>query len=402
MSGDGGVAGVLGAHGPLADIRVLDLTVARAGPTCVRQLADWGAEVIRVEPPPGTGLEGSAGGRNSSDFQNLHRNKRSIVLDLKSDEGHRLLVEAARQSDVLIENMRPPVKHRLGVAYEDLQPVNPRLIYGSISGFGQDGPYAERGSVDQITQGLGGLMSVTGQPGQGPTRVGVPISDLAAGLYLAVGVLVALHERERTGLGQWVHTSLLEAQIGMLDFQATRWTIDGTVAPQEGNHHPTMVPMGCFAASDGFVNLAAPYGRLWRQFCEATGLEELHDDPRFDSATSRFEHRAELNELIGERIRTRTVAEWVELLNSASVPAGPVNDIAQTFADPQVQHLGMTRTVEHPELGSLDLIRNPVTLTSHPQPPFQATPGLGEHTEEVLRQLGLTPKGPLTAPAERR
>ncbi|MCL2394604.1 MAG: CoA transferase, partial [Acidimicrobiaceae bacterium] len=247
------------ARAPLSDVRVLDLTLARAGPSAVRQLADWGADVIRVEPPPAVSDNSSTEtNRHDSDYQNLHRNKRAIALDLKSEEGHRIMLELVRGADVLVENMRPPVKHRLRIDYETLREVNPRLVYASISGFGQEGPYAERGSVDQIAQGLGGLMSVTGHPGQGPLRVGIPISDLSAGLYLAIGILVALHDRERTGEGQWVQTSLLEAMIGMLDFQATRWTVDGKIAPQEGNNHPTMIPMGCFAAKDGFVNVAAP------------------------------------------------------------------------------------------------------------------------------------------------
>lgn len=391
MAPDTGMGTDLSVRGPLADVRVLDLTLARAGPSAVRQLADWGADVIRIEPPPSVSDNSSTEtNRHDSDFQNLHRNKRSMALDLKSEEGHRVMLEAVREADVLVENMRPPVKHRLGVDYETLREVNPRLIYGSISGFGQDGPYAERGSVDQITQGLGGLMSITGQPGQGPLRVGIPISDLSAGLYLAIGILVALHERERTGEGQWVQTSLLEAMIGMLDFQATRWTIDGKIAPQEGNNHPTMIPMGCFEAKDGFVNVAAPRGRLLREFCKATGLEDVLTDPRFESTTSRSANRQELNRIIEERLRTRSVAEWVEQLNAVGVPAGPVNDIAEMFADPQVEHLGMTRTVHHPELGPLDIIRNPVTLSAHPEQEYRPSPDLGQHTEELLAALGIT------------
>jgi crotonobetainyl-CoA:carnitine CoA-transferase CaiB-like acyl-CoA transferase len=392
MAEGNGIGVDLSARGPLADVRVLDLTLARAGPSCVRQLADWGADVIRIEPPQSVSDNSSTQtNRHDSDFQNLHRNKRSIALDLKSDEGHRLMLEAVREADVLVENMRPPVKHRLRIDYETLRAVNPRLVYGSISGFGQDGPYAERGSVDQIAQGLGGLMSVTGQPGQVPMRVGVPISDLAAGLYLAIGILVALHERERTGEGQWVQTSLLESLIGMLDFQATRWTIDGSVAPQEGNHHPTMIPMGCFAAKDGFVNVAAPRGRLLRQFCETAGLEEILTDPRFESSESRSANRQELNRIIEERLRTRTVAEWVDELNAVGVPAGPVNNIAEAFADPQVEHLGMTRTVDHPSLGPLNIVRNPVTLSRHPDREYRPTPDLGQHTEELLAEWGHTP-----------
>ena len=244
---------------PLADLVVLDLTVARAGPTAVRQLADWGAEVIRIEPA-GAHDDVTGGRRHGSDFQNLHRNKRCITLDLKQPRGREIFLALARRADVVVENFRADVKHRLGVDYESVRAVNPRIVYGSISGFGQDGPYRDRPGVDQIAQGLGGLMSVTGLPGQGPVRVGVAISDLAAGLYLACGILVALHERARSGEGQWVTTSLLEALIGMLDFQAARFLVEGEVAGQAGNHHPTLAPMGVFPTADGHINIAATSG----------------------------------------------------------------------------------------------------------------------------------------------
>jgi formyl-CoA transferase len=377
---------------PLDDLRVLDLTVARAGPTCVRQLADWGADVIRVEAPPRPGAEGQVGGeRDSPDYQNLHRNKRSLALDLKAVAGRALFHRLAARADVVVENMRPPVKGRLGVDYETLSALNPRLVYGSISGFGQDGPYAERGGVDQIAQGLGGLMSVTGLPGQGPVRVGIPIADLAAGVYLAMGILAALHERERTGRGQWVRTSLLEAMVAMLDFQAARWTVAGEVPGQEGNHHPTSIPMGCFPTADGHVNIAGPSGRLWRRFCEVIGRPDLLDDERYASAPLRSQNRAELNATIESRLRERTTAEWVEALNDAGVPAGPVNSIEQVFADPQVQHLGLATPVEHPRLGRLRVLRNAVTMSGVDEPTVRTpTPDAGQHSDEVLRDLGLS------------
>ena len=376
---------------PLDDIRVLDLTLARAGPTCVRQLADWGADVIRVEPPPGAGPPpGAEGGRHGSDFQNLHRNKRALSLDLKSDEGRQLFFRLVSTADVVVENMRPPVKLRLGVDYESVRAANPRIVYGSISGFGQDGPYAERGGVDQIAQGLGGLMSVTGLPGQGPVRAGVPISDLAAGLYLAVGILAALHERERSGQGQWVRTSLLEAMVAMLDFQAARWTIDGDVPAQEGNHHPTMIPMGCFATADGHVNIAGASGRLWSRFCATIGRPELVDDARFARSGDRSANRADLNRIIQDRLQEAPTAHWVAVLNEAGVPAGPVNSIDDVFADPQVVALGMVEPVAHPTLGRLGLIRNAVTMTRTPGTLRSPSPEPGEHTAEVLAELGLT------------
>ena len=379
-------------HLPLDDIRVIDLTVARAGPTCVRQLADWGADVIRVEPPAGAagpGAPGVAGDtRHGCDFQHLHRNKRSLSLDLKAPGAREVLMRLVDTADAVIENMRPAVKDRLGFGFAAVHARNPRLVYGSISGFGQDGPYAARGGVDQIAQGMGGLMSVTGLPGTEPTRAGIPVSDLAAGLYLAVGVLVALHDRDRTGTGRWVQTSLLESMIAMMDFQAARWTVDHEVPAQAGNHHPTGVPMGCFAAANGYVNIAGASGRMLRNLCEAIGLPGIPADPRFDSAGKRSANRAELNALIAQRLRTRTVAAWVEDLNRAGVPCGPVYRMDEVFADPQVEHLAMTEPVEHPALGRLDILRNAVRMAGAPGTVRTPSPDLGGDTDAVLTELG--------------
>jgi crotonobetainyl-CoA:carnitine CoA-transferase CaiB-like acyl-CoA transferase len=376
---------------PLDDIKVIDLTVARAGPTCVRQLADWGADVIRVEPPPAGTAPGLVGSRHGADFQHLHRNKRAMTLNLKAPGAREVLMRLVDGSDVLIENMRPPVKHRLGFDYETVHARNPRLVYGSISGFGQDGPYAGRGGVDQIAQGMGGLMSVTGPPGSEPTRAGIPVSDLAAGLYLAIGVLVALHDRDRTGSGRWVQTSLLESMIAMMDFQAARWTIDKEVPEPAGNHHPTNVPMGCFATADGYVNIGGADGRLLSSLCEVVGLPWIPADPRFDSLPRRSANRAELNELIGARLRTRSTAEWVAAMNAAGVPCGPVYRMDEVFADPQVEHLAMTEPVEHPVLGSLNIVRNAVRMTDAPQTVRGPSPEIGAHTDAVLDELGYQP-----------
>lgn len=372
---------------PLDDLLVVDLTVARAGPTAVRQLADWGADVIHVEPrvPEATGA-----GHHSPDYLNLNRNKRSLTLDLKSDAGRALLHRLIGRADVLVENMRPPVKHRLGFDWETVSAINPRLVMASVSGFGQTGPYADRGGVDQIAQGLGGMMSVTGIPGQGPVRAGVAISDITAGLQLAVGILVALLERERTGRGRYVHTSLLESMIGMLDFQAARYTVAGEIPPQAGNHHPTMGPMGMYETADGFLNLAAPWGRLWEALCRVIERPELATDSRFAGPGERAAHREALDTLIGESLRTRTTADWVERLNAAGVPAGPVNDVGETFADPQVRHLGVATPIEHPSLGRIEIVRNATTIEGVPSAIRRHAPEAGEHSDEILRELGLS------------
>jgi crotonobetainyl-CoA:carnitine CoA-transferase CaiB-like acyl-CoA transferase len=370
---------------PLSDLLVLDLTIARAGPTAVRQLADWGADVLRIEPP---NASPKSGGHHSADYLNLHRNKRGLSLDLKTDTGRAILHRLIEKADVLVENMRTPVKHRLGFDWETVSAINPRLVMGSISGFGQTGPYAERGGVDQIAQGLGGMMSVTGIPGQGPVRAGVAISDVTAGLQLAVGLLVALHERQSTGRGRWVHTSLLESMIGMLDFQAARWTVDREVAPQAGNDHPTLGPMGMFATADGYVNLAAPWGHLWEALCRVIERPELAVDERFSTAAHRSQHRAALNAAISEALASKSTAEWVEILTEASIPAGPVNDIGQTFADPQVTHLRVATPVEHPSLGRIEILRNATHLEGVPDDIRRHSPEIGEHTDEILGSLG--------------
>src|SRR5580698_10460869 len=307
---------------PLNGITVLDLTLARAGPTAVRHFADWGANVIRIEPPAGEG-EDVAGRRHGFDFQNLHRNKRAITLNLKTPEGHAAFMRLAKTADVILENMRAQVKHRLKVSYEDVKAINPRIVYGSISGFGQDGPYGPRAGVDQIAQGMGGLMSITGEPGRGPMRVGIPVADLTAGIFAAMGVMIALLEREQSGEGQWVKSSLLGAQISMLDFQAARWTIAKEVPGQAGNNHPTSIPTVVFATADGYINIAAAGDDIYRRLCKALGTDELIADPRYATGRARSQNRDALNEAIGAITRGRTSADWIEALNKAGVPSGP-------------------------------------------------------------------------------
>lgn len=378
---------------PLERFTVLDLTQARAGPTAARVLADWGANVIYVEPPANSGKNRVAltGQRDGFDFQNLHRNKRSMTVDLKSPDGQAAFMRMASEADVIVENFRSEVKHRLGIDYDAIKAVNPRIVYGSISGFGQDGPYGKRPGVDQIAQALGGLMSITGLPGQGPVRVGIPITDLCAGMFLAQGILLALLNREHTGEGQWVHTSLLESMTFMLDFQASRWLQAGEVPEQAGNDHPTGVPQGCFAASDGLINVSAS-GGMFKRFCDAVEAPELLTDPEFSTTELRSNNRARLNALIGDILVTNTSTHWVDLLNAAGVPCGPVNRIDQTFNDPQVQHLTVVRQVQHQRLGELDVVRQPVNLSSYPQPQVlrQATPDVGEHTDDVLAEFGFS------------
>ncbi|MCW5659950.1 MAG: CoA transferase [Burkholderiaceae bacterium] len=375
---------------PLARYTVLDLTIARAGPTAVRLLADWGANVVRVEPPPEAGDRSALGRRHSSDEQNLHRNKRSLCVDLKSARGRALLDRLVQRSDVVVENFRAAVKERLGLGYERLRAINPRIILASISGFGQDGPYSERPGVDQIVQGLSGLMSVTGEPGRGPMRVGIAISDTAAGMFLGQGILLALLEREHTGQGQWVHTSLLEAMLNKLDFQAARFTMDGEVPAQQGNFHPTLAPMGTYRARDGLVNLAASSQKMWEALCEALDAQELAADPAFADTAARNRNRHALDAALQAVTAHFSVDELVRRLNPAGVPCGPIHDIGQAFADPQVRHLRMTRPAEHPQLGRIQLLRSPINLSAHAHAEAfeRAAPEAGQHSAQVLREFG--------------
>ncbi|MSP48692.1 MAG: CoA transferase [Alphaproteobacteria bacterium] len=380
------------ASAALAGFTVLDLTRVRSGPTAVRQLADWGADVIKIEMPEAL-EEGEAmgGPRDGPDFMNLHRNKRSLTINLKSPEGVALLKRLVAKADVVVENFRPDVKTRLGIAYDDLKPVNPRIVYASISGFGQDGPYGTRPGFDQIAQGMGGLMSVTGLPGQGPVRAGIPLADLTAGLFCALGILVALLERTRSGEGQWVQTSLLQAQIFMLDFQAARFLVNGEVAKQAGNDHPTSIPTGVFETSDGHVNLAASGQAIWERFAKTTGQMSLLSNPDYATGALRSKNRGELNAEIARVFRNDTTANWVEKLNAAGVPCGPINAIDQVFADPQVRHLGIATNVDGTDGAPLTLVGQPVSLSRTPSRLASPPPGRGAHTDEILAELGLRP-----------
>jgi crotonobetainyl-CoA:carnitine CoA-transferase CaiB-like acyl-CoA transferase len=376
---------------PLAPYRVLDLTRVRAGPTAVRQLADWGADVVRVEEPVPPGHEADAEQqRVSPDFQNLQRNKRSLTLDLKATAGRAVLLRLVQHADVLVENYRPEVKHRLGVDYIALRAFNPRLVYASISGFGQDGPYAQRPGFDQIVQGMSGLMSITGLPGQGPVRAGIAVADSCAGLYAAFGIVMALLERERSGVGQWVQTSLLEGLLALMDFQSARWLVAGEVAGQAGNDHPTTSPTGVFQTTDGQVNICVVGPVMWERFCRALQRPEWLTDERFRTNRSRARHRAALNAAIAECIATRGSAHWVETLNAQGVACGPINRIDQAFADPQVQHLQLAWPAEHPTLGSMALVGQPLRSDRHRARLRTLAPEAGADTDAVLAEAGYT------------
>ena len=379
------------ASNVLEGVTVLDLTRVRSGPTAVRQLADWGADVIKIEMPEALEPDGALGaGRHTSDFQNLQRNKRSLTLNLKQPQGMEIFKRLATDADVVVENYRPGVKQRLGIDYETLSKLNPRLILASISGFGQNGPYRDRPGFDQIAQGMGGLMSITGLPGQGPVRVGIPVADLCAGIFCAQGVLLALYEREKSGRGQWLHTSLLQAMIFMLDFQAARWLVNGEIPQQAGNNHPTTIPTGVFETRDGYINIAVGGEATWRRCCDAMEASHLPDHPDYANGKQRSKHRDQLNAELNDITRTRSSQEWIERFTAAGVPCGEIYTIDQVFADPQVQRLQMAQAIDSPALGRLNLVAQPVTLERTPSSLKVAPPERGEHTEEILTQLGFS------------
>jgi crotonobetainyl-CoA:carnitine CoA-transferase CaiB-like acyl-CoA transferase len=378
----------IAASTALSRLRILDFSRVRAGPTCVRQFADFGADVIKVESPPGVDPnEGMGGPRHGPDMQNLHRNKRSMTLNLKLPQAREVLERLVKTADVVVENYRPDVKYRLGIDYESLSKINPRIILASISGFGQDGPYRDRPGFDQIAQGMSGLMSVTGLPGQGPVRTGAAIADLAAGLFAALGVMTALLERETSGKGQWVQSSLLQAGVALLDFQAARYLMKGEVPPQVGNDHPTSMPTSAYRTRDGYINVAASGEGMWARLCKAIGREDMLEDARFKGLQKRAENRKQLNAAIDEALQKKTSAEWIEILNTASVPCGPIYNVGQVFSDPQVEHLGVATEVEHAKLGRFKVLAQPARLSRTPGKVVAPTPEIGEHTDEILKEL---------------
>jgi formyl-CoA transferase len=381
----------LPASAALSRFRVIDLTQVRAGPTACRQLADWGADVIQVQMPEHMRGDDTLGGQDGSDYQYTHRNKRSITLNLKEPEGIAVLKQLIATADVVVENFRPDVKFRLGIDYETLSKDHPGLVYASISGFGQTGPLAQRPGFDQIAQGMSGLMSVTGKPGDGPMRVGIPIADLCAGIFAAQGILVALLEREASGNGQWLHTSLLESMVYMMDFQTSRWLIDGDVPTQAGNYHPTSIPTGVYKAKDGYMNIAVFGSKIWERFCDILGAPEWVTDERYKDKQGRSIHRDSINAEINRRLATQERAYWVEKFNAGGVACGLINDVKGVFEEPQIQHLGMVKDIVSIHQGPQRLVGQPVQLERTPSTIARAAPKRGEHSEEILRELGLEP-----------
>ena len=377
------------ASSALARFRVIDLTQVRAGPTACRQLADWGADVVQVQMPEHMRGDDTLGGQEGSDYQYTHRNKRSITLNLKEPEGIQLLKKLIDKADVVVENFRPDVKFRLGIDYETLKVSNPGLVYASISGFGQTGPLATRPGFDQIAQGMGGLMSVTGLAEQGPMRVGIPIADLCAGIFAAQGILVALLEREKSGQGQWLHTSLLESMVYMMDFQTSRWLIDHEVATQAGNFHPTSIPTGVYKALDGYMNIAVFGSKIWERFCDILEAPQWVTDPRYQDKPSRSVNRDALNREINERLAKKECAYWIEKLNEGGVACGLINSMNQVFEEPQIKHLNMVKDVVSKHQGPQRMVGQPVQLERTPSTIARSAPRRGEHTEEILKEIGV-------------
>jgi formyl-CoA transferase len=368
---------------------VIDLTQVRAGPTACRQLADWGADVIQVQMPDHMRGDDTLGGQDGSDYQYTHRNKRSITLNLKEPEGIAILKRLIASADVVVENFRPDVKSRLGIDYDTLSKDHPGLVYASISGFGQSGPLAQRPGFDQIAQGMSGLMSVTGKAGDGPMRVGIPIADLCAGVFAAQGVLVALLERDASGKGQWLHTSLLESMIYMMDFQNSRWLIDGDIPSQAGNYHPTSIPTGVYKAKDGYMNIAVFGSKIWERFCDILGAPEWVTDERYKDKQGRSINRDSINAEINRRLAAQDCAYWVERFNEGGVACGLINDVKGVFEEPQVQHLGIVKDVISIHHGPQKMVGQPVQLQRTPSTIVRSAPKRGEHSEEILKELGL-------------
>ncbi len=377
---------------PLDKIRILDLTRFVAGPFCTQLLADMGAEVIKIESPgrgDETRYQGATIKGESWYFVGLNRNKKSLTLDLKKEEGKEIFRRLTREADVVVENFRPGVMRNLGFDYERLSKINPRIIYCGISGFGKDGPYAQRPAFDFIAQGLSGFMSITGFPDREPVRTGIPISDSIAGLYAAFGILVAWIARQATGRGQEVQTSLVDATVSVLSYLSAEHFALGKIPQRFGNDHPVLSPYGTFQAADGYINIAPSGDPMWERLAHALGLEDLVRDPRFKTNALRLQNRQELHRRVDEITSRKTMAEWIEFLNKEGVPCGPINNLAQALEDPQIRHQKMVMEVEQPS-GKVPILGFPVKMTETPAAIRRPSPQLGEHTGEILTNLGFS------------
>jgi len=379
--------------GALTGLTVLDLSRVLSGPFATMTLADLGADVVKIEQP-GTGDDTRQWGPpfqgdQAAYFLSVNRNKRSLAVDLKSVDGLALVRELARRADVVVENFRPGTAARLGLGYDDLAAENPGLVYASISGYGQTGPDSHRAGYDAIAQARSGIMSVTGEADGPPVRVGVSSADLVAGMWAVIGILAALRERDRSGQGQWVDISLLDGSVSWLTYVAAGYFATGTRPPRYGSAHPTIAPYQGFATKDGDLMLAVGNDAIWRRFAPVAGLDELVDDPRFSTNPLRVSHRDELLPLVADAMASRTSAQWMELLDAAGVPVGPIQTVDEVVTDPQVLARGMVGEVEHPTAGTLRTIGCPVRLTATPPQVRTAPPTLGQHTDDILAELGL-------------
>ncbi len=378
----------------LDGIRIIDFSKALAGPYCTMLLADMGAEVIKVEMP-GSGDDSRGWGPpfiegEAAYFLSVNRNKKSITLNLKDPKAKEIALKIIEKADIVLESNRPGVMTKLGLDYETVKKINPGIIYCSISGFGQTGPYSKRPGFDQVIQGYGGIMGLTGEKGGGPLKVGIAVTDIATGMFAATGILTALYHRERTGQGQHVDASMLDGQVSWLTYQAGRYLASGNVPQRIGSAHPLIVPYQDFEASDGFINIAAGNDNLWKKFCAVTDLSDIADDPKFATNPKRVENRDEVVEIVSKKINTKTMQEWLDILNDAGVPCGPIYTVDQIFNDPQVLAREMLVEVDHPKCGKIQVTGSPIKLSETPAEITTHPPMLGEHNSSILQEFGFS------------
>lgn len=374
---------------PLSGIKIIDVTSVMAGPYCTMLLGDLGADVIKIEPPTGDMMRRSppfvAG--ESTYYIYANRNKRGMVLNLQKKEGRRILFKLVKEADVFVENYKPRTKVDLKIDYAALKEINPRIIYCSISAFGQTGPWSDRPGFDQVAQGMSGLMSVTGFPGADPTRAGVAVGDSAAGLFATIGILAALNERYQSGVGQYIETSLLESLIALLGFQAAKYFGTGERPNPQGNDHASFAPYGTYKTKDGHINIAAGTEKMWLILCRLLKLEKLIEDPRFNSMAQRVKYKDQLTEILESRLRQESTAHWVEILNDNGIASGPIYGIDEVFQDEHVLQRQMLMEVEHPLAEKIKLIGFPIKMDRTPCRVNHPPPLFGQHTNEILKEL---------------